>query len=302
MMRSEYVITILLIINAIVAVIYLILGFLRHKDIKKTVIYFVLMIMIPIFFILYLLTTRLLSLITRLLHPDLSDVVFDKDRISALDRGDALAENNLVPIEEALAVSDRQSLRTFMLNVLKGDVSDSLDKLQQALVSDDSETAHYAATVLREELNRFRSNVFRSVSAIKNSEGSERDETCIVMIRYMNEYMKRDLFPYDEEREYAMQLADAGDIVFEDDPDSLTVDDMYGICNRLLECRIYDRSKDWCVRLADKYPDKKESYLAIITYCFATGRYSGVEEGLNALMASGIPVDEETMQHIRTFR
>ena len=46
-----------------------------------------------------------------------------------------------------------------MLNVLRGDVSQSLAAISLALNSADSETSHYAATALRDELGRFRDTV-----------------------------------------------------------------------------------------------------------------------------------------------
>lgn len=293
---------VLLVINLIIAVIWLILGLLPGRDRKRTVIYFVLMLLVPVFFESLLALTWLMRLVTGFMHVDLSDVIFGKDKAAGLQRGNAEEENNLVPIEEALAVADTTSLRTFMLNILKGDVSSSLNKLKEALLSSDTETAHYAATVLREELGRFRSTVFRSFAAIQNAKGEEKDETCIVTIRYMNEYLKKDLFSEDEMTEYVTRLADIGDIVFNDDYTLLTVDDMYGIAMRLLDAGLYSRCRQWCIRLADTYPDVKESYLAIMSFCFRTGRKDGFRQGMQELMDSGIPVDETTMKNIRAFR
>ncbi len=50
-------------------------------------------------------------------------------------------ERNVVPIEEALAISDRDSLRTLIMNVVRGDVTDSLGSLALALDSEDTETS-----------------------------------------------------------------------------------------------------------------------------------------------------------------
>lgn len=296
------VICVILLINLVIAVICLALGLIRGRDRKKTIIYFILMLLVPVFFTVYVLCTNVMKLVTGLMHADLSDVIFGKDKISSLERGDAAAENNLVPIEEALAVSDQDSLRTFMLNVLKGDVSDSLGKLKEALTSDDSETAHYAATVLREELNRFRSTIYSSLSQIRQTEGEARDRLCLISIRYINEYLAKDLFSDDEAAEYADDMADMADTVFYDDHDLLTVQDMYHICMRLLGVKRYDRCREWCERIANMYPDTKERYIAQMSCAFETGRRDEFRESLTELMNSDIPVDEDTMRHIRAFR
>lgn len=302
-MRSELVpVVVILLINLAVSVIYLAAGLTVQIDKKKVLVYFFLMILLPVFFPVFMLLTLLFEGIARLLRLDLSDVVFGKEKITALDRGDFEAENNLVPIEEALVVTDQASLRTFMLNILKGDVTDSLSKLKGALESGDSETAHYAATVLREEMNKFRTTVYSSFASIRNTSGEERTKTCLVTIRYISEYLTQDIFAPDEQTEYASRLADLGDIVFEDDYRKLTVEDYYNISMRLLKVKDYDRCRQWCVRLEDIFPDEQESYLAKISFYFETGRRKEFRAKLKALMDSGIPVDDETMRHIRAFR
>lgn len=296
------VILAILAVNAVIAVIYLIVGLISAEDRRKVIIYFILMILVPVFFTVYVLCSRLMGLVTGLMHVDLSDVTFGKDRIKSLERGNAAAENNLVPMEEALAVSDQASLRAYMLTVLKGDVSDFLGKLREALGSDDTETAHYAATVLRDELNRFRSTVYRSLAQIRDADGREKDELCVMTIRYIDEYLEKDLFSDDETEEYATDMADLADTVFSDDYSLLAVQDMYHVCMRLLSVRDYDRCGQWCVRIKDVYPDTKERYIAQISYAFETGRGEEFRESLTQLMDSGIPVDEDTMRHIRAFR
>ena len=43
-------------------------------------------------------------------------------------------ERNMVPIEEALAVSDRKNLRMLMMNVIRGDLKDSLESIMLAFM------------------------------------------------------------------------------------------------------------------------------------------------------------------------
>ena len=62
----------------------------------------------------------------------------------------------MAPLEESLAVSDKRNMRMLMLNVIRGDMQKSLESITMALNSEDSETSHYAASVLRDELNDFR--------------------------------------------------------------------------------------------------------------------------------------------------
>ena len=89
---------------------------------------------------------------------DLDDVIFSKERVRMHIKADEETERNMVPLEEALAVSDKKNLRALMMNIIKGDITKSLATIMLALNSQDSETSHYAASVLRDELNDFRMN------------------------------------------------------------------------------------------------------------------------------------------------
>ena len=86
---------------------------------------------------------------------DLEDVIFSKERVRTHFMADEEQERNVVPIEEGTgdfrpgqpAHADHERGR--------GDVTDSLGSLALALDSEDTETSHYAASVLRDVLNDF---------------------------------------------------------------------------------------------------------------------------------------------------
>lgn len=65
---------------------------------------------------------------------DLEDVIFSKERIKTHLKADEERERNMVPIEEALAVSDRKNLRMLMMNVIRGDLKDSLESIMLAFM------------------------------------------------------------------------------------------------------------------------------------------------------------------------
>ena len=54
-------------------------------------------------------------------------------------------KRNVVPLEEAIRISDKKNKRALLLNVIKGDVQESLASISLALNNEDSEVAHYAA-------------------------------------------------------------------------------------------------------------------------------------------------------------
>ena len=69
-------------------------------------------------------------------------------------------ENMTSPSRMLLKITDKNSLRTFIMNVIRGGLTQiRLSSIALALNSEDSETAHYAASVLQDVLSEFRSNV-----------------------------------------------------------------------------------------------------------------------------------------------
>ena len=65
-----------------------------------------------------------------------------------------------------------------MMNILRKDTSQSLGSISYALNSEDTETSHYAATALRDELGDFRSNVLKLYKNVKKGEKAEPSQLC----------------------------------------------------------------------------------------------------------------------------
>ena len=53
---------------------------------------------------------------------DLAAVTFSKERVDILDHPDVESEINLVPMEEAIIIDDKENLRQLLLTVLRGDI------------------------------------------------------------------------------------------------------------------------------------------------------------------------------------
>lgn len=87
---------------------------------------------------------------------DLDDVIFSKNRSETFMKADEEKERDLVPLEEAIAITDQASTRALMMDVVRRDISHSLSTISMALGSEDSEVSHYAAAVLQEAIDKLR--------------------------------------------------------------------------------------------------------------------------------------------------
>ena len=235
---------------------------------------------------------------------DLSDVIFGKEKADSYDKGDELAEKNMVPLEEALIVTDKQNLRELMINIIKGDVSEHLKAISQALNNEDSETAHYAASVLRDELNEFRTTVQNIYIEVKKNPG-ELSENSIsdihVLIKYMNVYLVQNVFADMEQISFVEIIDEILEKMYAQNPDEVTVDEMECVALRHLDCNRYEICEKWASRSKEHYPMELSSYTISLKLYFKTNDRERFFEEVENLKASEVVIDRETLEIIRAF-
>lgn len=304
------------IVNTLIAVLYLIWGIViavpaqeaaeeegqpvLHDNRRTYTIRFVVMLVCPVVGPLFFLGSHLIYRLFFRREVDLEDVVFSKERIKSHLRADEERERNIVPVEEALAVSDQKNLRGLMLNVLRGDIQESLESITLALNSEDSETSHYAASVLRDELNEFRTNVQKLYGEMKNEEDDETD--CEEMLLdYMNGVLKQKVFTGVEQSRFVEMLNEAGQELYRKNPAKMSPANYEAIVLRNLDLKLFDESQMWCQRLEEAYPDQLVAYSCRMKLYYTRGDQEHFFEVLDQLKESEIVIDSETLEFIRVF-
>jgi len=231
---------------------------------------------------------------------DLADVIFSKERVTTFKRADIEAEGNLVPIEEALVVSDKGSQRALLLKVARGDIHNSLASISLALNSDDSETAHYAAAVLQDALNDFRLRVQELYEHMQEDEEDAPDYAAL-MIEYMNNMLSQNVFDELEQKKYVGMMEEAGEVLYQKAKEKLTAVYIECICLRLLQSEEYDRMQVWCERSRELHPDVLSTYTLQLKLYFTIQDKQKFFEVLNSLKQSDIVIDRDTLALIRAF-
>ena len=152
----------LLVINFIVVVIYVIWNHLRGKEKNlSTWMKAIVMLLCPVVGPTFLCAAFLLYKLFMSQAMDLSDVVFSKERV-----------------------------KTFMMNVIRGDYRKYLSSISLALNNEDTETAHYAASILQDVLGEFRENVQEKYQ-LSQMEDEQQVQHCIELIEYMNPILEQ---------------------------------------------------------------------------------------------------------------
>lgn len=304
MTRAGIVFLIVVIINCLIAAVYLLwyLVFKRDQDNRKQyIMHTVIMVLCPVIGPLFFLCSFLKYHFLRFGDRDLSDVEFSKSRHNPRLKADEERERNIVPVEEAILISDKEKKRKNMLNVLLGETDEALSSIAMALNSDDSEVAHYAASFLQSKLDLFRENVRRAMQIIQEKES--REESCtediLALIRYMEQLLKQKVLTQLEQTDYVGQMEGLCQKVYDMAKDQIDPICYSGICRLLIDLKAYDRAEVWGERFAAQYPDQLQAYKLRMRLYFEMEEKDKFFETLDQLKSSNVVIDNQTLKLIR---
>ncbi len=231
---------------------------------------------------------------------DLEDVIFSKERVETYAYADEEQEKNMVPLEEAIAVADTDNLRNLMMNVVKGDIKDSLSTISATLDSEDSETSHYAAAVLQETLDKFRATTQKGHQTVL-SNPSENVDYGVKLIEYMNPILEQRIFTEIEQKSMVWMMQEIGDVIYNYAPNKLDINHLEGITMRLLEAENYVTCETWCIRCHERFPNELAAYTCRLKLYFSIGNKEEFFKVMSELKQSDVIVDNETLEMIRVF-
>ncbi len=297
----------LLAVNSLIVAGYVLWNLLRRKGTNPKgnrgyLIKALVMFLCPVAGLCYFFLSYVLYKVFFSKDVDLADVIFSKERVKSYMKADEDRERNMVPLEEAILVTDKDNLREYMMNVVKGDVQKSLSSILLALNSEDTETSHYAASVLQEILNNFRTTVQKNMYEIRNgTDDEERIVRCGILIDYMNQVLKQNVFSEMEQRMFVSELDSICECLYSIDTMRMTALWLEAVSMRCLDVREYEKSEKWCARSAALYPNTLSSFTCSLKYYFSRGDREQFFKTLEALKRSDVVIDRETLELIRVF-
>jgi len=311
MTTAEIIFICILTVNTLVAVIYFIWGCMtwksgenQERQLSRTGHFFkaLVMLLCPVVGVLFFLLSRLFYKLFFRTKVDLEDVIFGKEKVVVQRKADEENERNRVPIEEALAVADKSSLRSLVMDVVRGDVQKSLATISLALNSEDTETSHYAASVLRDALNDFRQKSQELCNAMRKEDEHASEYACM-MIEYMNPVLCQEVFPDMEQSTFVDMMEEACTWLYNSASDKtrLTCEYIEWLAQRLLRLGEYDRMKIWCDRCMALYPQELSSYTIQLKLYFSLQDREKFFSVLDSLKKSDIVIDRDTLDLIRAF-
>ncbi len=317
MSEDEIIFLYILLVNLFIATVYLLAGIFiivpahaaAQEDESAEILYdkrrtwllrYIVMILCPVAGPLFFFMGHLFYLLVFWKDVDLADVIFSKDRVRTLLKADEEVERDIIPLEEAILVNEKRDLRTVMMNVIKEDIKNSLASITLALGSEDTETSHYAAAVLSDELNKFRIGVQRLWKQIQE-EDETQTECEEMLLDYMDDILKQRIFSAHEQRKFVDILTEAAESLYQKNPACFTLKRFEELCLRTLEIQDFEHSGKWNERMGQHYPEELAAYTCRLKLTFARQDRAAFFDTLEALKKSDVVIDNETLELIRIF-
>lgn len=297
---------VILTINTMIAAGYLIYGLAfrvkKEKDEKDPVRYVILslfMLLCPVIGPAFLGFGNLFYHLFFDTSIDLAAITFSKKRVDVVERPDESDEINLIPMEEAIMINDKEKLRNLLLTVLRGDVKKSINAVTKALNSSDSEASHYAASAIMDIMNEFQKTLQKFYAQMD----AEPDDTevMVLYINYLSEMLGAGFLSELEEKTYIYSLQKVCERLFHADPTQLKPMHYTALISLLTKINDLQSSELWIQRFTTNYPDHIEMYRCALHHYFSIKDKIHFFEYMNRLKHSNIPIDNDMLELIRTF-
>ena len=297
---------VILTINTMIAAGYLIYGLAfrvkKEKDEKDPVRYVILslfMLLCPVIGPAFLGFGNLFYHLFFDTSIDLAAITFSKKRVDVVERPDESDEINLIPMEEAIMINDKENLRNLLLTVLRGDVKKSINAVTKALNSSDSEASHYAASAIMDIMNEFQKTLQKFYAQMD----AEPDDTevMVLYINYLSEMLGAGFLSELEEKTYIYSLQKVCERLFHADQTQLKPMHYTALISLLTKINDLQSSELWIQRFTTNYPDHIEMYRCALHHYFSIKDKIHFFEYMDRLKHSNIPIDNDMLELIRTF-
>lgn len=292
----------ILIINTIIVIAYFIYGCIVTREkgaLSKYVILSIFMFLCPVVGVLFLGFGTLFYRMFYDSNIDLAAITFSKERVEVLERPDEETELNLVPMEEAIMIDDKESLRQLLLNVLRGDMSKSINAVTKALNSSDSEASHYAASAIMDIMNDFQNTIQKFQAQLESNPNDI--EVIQLYIEYLIKMLCTNFLSDLEQKTYVYMLLHICEDLYDKNPKAVKVFYETNLIDLLVKIGDIQTAQNWIEHLITDYPDDQEMYRCVLHFYYSQKDRNNFFTYLEQLKKSDIDIDKDLLDLIRIF-
>lgn len=296
------IIVLLLCINAAAAFVYLLYQCTWKKDWRRGCLLTAFFLLVPIAGGVFLMGAEAVNRIVfrsgyAMLNED--ELSFSKKRTRMIISDDIERDSNIVPIEEALRISDTMDKRQSFLEVLKReDVEDYTESIQDAMTQGDTEVVHYAASFITDTIARYKDGERRLRELCDEDAGAE---VLLEYLHFCGNILNKHIFSEPEQQNYLNHYIAYMEQLYRTDKSSV---DGRMIVQLMALCREYgpeDGMETWIQRAEDLVTEDIDAAKAVLKYYFEKKNGEKFRETLETIKASELTVDSELLEWIRFY-
>lgn len=288
-MNDKQICILIILINIMCSIAYFVFVKIKAKDTGKAIAGGLVILVTFGFGGVYLLLSSVYyNLISRRFEKQVSieELSFRKHKKSYYSIEDVELARNRVPLEEAMIVSDRDSARRSFLNVLKEDYRDYIRVVNEAVLDDDSEISHYAATAIVDTISKFKKNFEIQVTKKLYDEKFVIETATFLKLGILAEY---------DVRYYARRL----EAIAADSP--ITDNLIFSMVDLYLYLHEEKRAEEWVKKIEKSQEKNLCVYKTYLKFYYQTEQYQLFMRELDELKKSKIALDHQTLELIRMY-
>jgi len=204
-------------------------------------------------------------------------------------------ELHVVPIEEALLISDHKDRRSVMINVLKQDSIQYMDVLQKAVNNEDTETSHYAVSAIMEIKRKL--TISMQDLAVQYETNKMDPEVLKAYADVLHAYMKSGFLDNRTLRKYKFTYVEVLDNLISVSPDMGSVFEAKVETeielNKLLD------AEQTSLLYMERHPHSEEAYLCLLKVYFYMRASGKLKDTLDMLKSSTVRLSNHGLTLVR---
>lgn len=295
-----WTVLVICVMNTLLALGVFIRTFFYKKDQRSTgflLSWFI--IIVPFFGPLYLLLGLFFRFLNRKNNVDMSDISFSQEREKLVLPPDKETEMNYAPIQDAMAVSDTSSLRRLILDTLRINVKQTVSSIAVAMNSKDTETSHYAASIILDALSEFRSTAQNMVEHMQKT--PEDVEMNLLTFDYIYEILRMKIMTSVEQEAYIYTMDNVAENLFTHNLWYMTSAHYLNMTDLFISIKDFEMAEKWALRAIQYRPYFLDTYKANLHLTYSRHDHEAFFKCLNELKDSDVIADEEVLNLFRLY-
>jgi len=216
-------------------------------------------------------------------------------RIGVFNEVEKQRELNIVPIEDALVVSEHRERRRVLIDVLKQDTIQYIEVLQRAISNEDTETSHYAVSAIMELKRKLLMSL--QELEVRYEQEQEDEKVSIAYIEVLAVYLKSGFLDERTKRKYQYTYLS----VLTYHLQHYKKQEWLFVAKLDIELtlRIYADAEQTALQYVEHFPLSEQAHMSVLKYYFVIRSYQKLEHALNRLKSSPIRLSNEGLTTVR---